>query len=164
MESFTKFRRQIVKYIIIVAAIMELSSLIFHGVDSKFLLGLIAGTAVTVVNFTILELSAVKLMETRSSGPVVAGYFIRLPIYGVVFYFCIRAGISSAISCGLGFVTLPLALMYLYGIKSRFPGAEKNPLNDWTEPKEWNQWDEDDDEDDDWNTFPKWTENKKKKL
>jgi hypothetical protein len=52
--------------------------------------------------------------------------------------------------------------MYIYGIKSRFKGAEKNPLNDWTEPKEWNDssdWDEDDDK---WGPLPKWTDNKKK--
>lgn len=162
MTSFMKFRNQIFKYSILIAVVMELISLVVLGVSSKFLLGLVSGTAVTIVNFTILERSAAKLMQKKSKGPVVAGYFIRLPIYGIVFYICLRAGLRSAVGCALGFVTLPLALMYIYGIKSRFPGAEKNPLNDWTEPKEWNDPSEWDDEEDDWGPLPAWTAKKKK--
>lgn len=163
MSSFLKFRNQIFMHSIIIAVLMELVSLAVLGISSKFLLGLVAGTAVTIVNFTILERSAVKLMQKQSKGPVVAGYFLRLPIYGVVFYACLMAGLRSAVGCALGFITLPLALMYLYGIKSRFPGAEKNPLNDWTEPKEWNDASAWDDEEDDWGPLPKWTDNKKNK-
>lgn len=162
MASFLKFRNQIFMHSIIIAVLMELISLAVLGISSKFLLGLVAGTAVTIVNFTILERSAVKLMQKQSKGPVVAGYFLRLPIYGAVFYACLMAGLRSAVGCALGFVTLPLALMYLYGIKSRFPGAEKNPLNDWTEPKEWNDPSAWDDDEDDWGPLPKWTDNKKK--
>jgi ATP synthase I chain len=162
MASFLKFRNQIFKYSILVAIIMEVVSFAVFGLSSKFLLGLVAGTAVTIVNFTILERSAAKLVQKNSKGPVVAGYFLRLPIYGVVFYVCLMAGMRSAIGCALGFVTLPLALIYIYGIKSRFPGAEKNPLNDWTEPKEWNDSSDWDDDDDDWGPLPKWTDKKKK--
>lgn len=164
MTSFMKFRNQAVKYSIIVAVIMELGSLFVLGFSTKFLLGLLAGTATSIVNFTILERSAQGLMQTNSKVPVVAGYFLRLPIYGLVFYACLMSGTRSVIGCALGFVTLPLALIYIYGIKSWFPGAEKNPLNDWTEPKEWKDsadWD-DEEKDDEWEPLPKWTDKKPK--
>jgi len=161
MTPFKKFTNQIFKYCIIIAIIMEAISLIVLGIDGGFALGLAVGTATAVMNFIILENSAVKLMKKNSSGPVVAGYFIRMPIYGAVFYLCLRVGIISAVSCALGFVTLPLAMIYLYGIRSRFPGAVKNPLNDWTEPKKWNDLSEFDDEDDDWGPLPSWTKKKK---
>lgn len=161
MASFLKFRNQIFKYSIIVAIIMELVSVIFIGLSTKFLLGMVVGTAVTLLNFSILERSSEMLMKKNSTGPMVGGYFIRMPIYGVAFYLCLRAGLYCAVACGLGFVTLPVALLYIYGIKSRFPGAEKNPLNDWKEPKEWNDLSDAEDEDD-WGPLPKWTEDKNK--
>ncbi len=164
MASFTKFRNQTLKYSIIIAILMELVSLGVLGFSTKFLLGLFAGTATSILNFVILEHSAIGLMQTNSKVPVVAGYFLRLPIYGLVFYACLMSGTRSVAGCALGFVTLPLALMYIYGIKSRFPGAEKNPLNDWTEPKEWKDsadWDDQDDEDE-WEPLPKWIDKKPK--
>ncbi len=164
MTSFMKFRNQAVKYSIIVAIVMELVSLVVLGFSMKFLLGLFAGTATSIVNFAILERSAVGLMQTNSKAPVVLGYFLRLPIYGAVFYACLMSGTNSVIGCALGFVTLPIALIYIYGIKSRFPGAEKNPLNDWTEPKEWKDpadWDEENEEDE-WEPLPKWIDKKTK--
>lgn len=163
MGSLSKFGKQIFKYSMIIAVIMELGSLIPLGPDARFLLGLVAGTAITMVNFVILEISAVQLMQKNSGAPVVTGYFIRMVTYGIVFYLCIKVSIICAIGCGVGFLTLPLSMMYLYGIKSRFPGAEKNPLNDWTEPKEWKDPSEWDDEEDDWGPLPKWTKNNKKK-
>jgi hypothetical protein len=164
MNSFAKFRNQTILHTIAIAVIIEVVSLVVLGFSSKFLLGLLAGTATTIVNFAILESSAIGLMHTNSKIPVVTGYFLRLPIYGVVFYLCLMEGMRSVVGCALGFVTLPLALMYIYGIRSRFPGAAKNPLNDWTEPKEWNDpasWDEEDQ--DDWGPLPKWTDGKQKK-
>jgi hypothetical protein len=163
MGSLSKFGKQIFKYSMIIAVIMELGSLIPLGLDARFLLGLVAGLAITMVNFVILEISAVQLMQKNSGAPVVTGYFIRMVTYGIAFYFCIKVSIICGIGCGVGFLTLPLAMIYLYGIKSRFPGAEKNPLNDWTEPKEWKDSSEWDDEEDDWGPLPKWTKDNKKK-
>lgn len=159
--SFFKLRSQVLLHTLAAAALMGLVSLLVHGFDAKLLLGLVAGTATTVVNYGILERSVMNLMAKNSRGPVVAGYFLRLPIYGVVFYLCIRAGIPGAIGCALGFVSLHLALMYLYGIRTLFPGAPKNPLNDWTEPKQWADPSEWDDEDDGWGPLPKWPQDKK---
>jgi hypothetical protein len=162
MTAYKKFTKQIFKYCIIIAVIIELIGIIVLGFESKFLFGILAGTGTTILNFAILEASAIKLMQKHSQGPVVAGYFIRLPIYGVVFYFCLKAGIPCAAACALGFLTLPLSMLYVYGIRSRFPGAEKNPLNDWTQPKKWRDLSEFDDEDDDWGPLPKWTKKDKK--
>ena len=40
--------------------------------------------------------------------------------------------------------------MFLYGIVYKFIKKKKNPLNDWIEPKQWNDLSVYDDEDDDW--------------
>lgn len=163
--SFFKLRIQVLQHTLAAAALMGLVSLLVHGFDARLLLGLAAGTATNVVNYGILERSVLALMDKNSRVRVVAGYFIGLPIYGVVFYLCLRAGAPSAVGCALGFLTLQLALIYLFGIRSLFPGAPKNPLNDWTEPKQWrdpSEWEDGEDEKDDWGPLPKWPDNKKK--
>jgi len=153
MEDLRKFKIQIYRYCIIIAAVIQLISIIVLGLDRVFTNCLILGTIVTIINFNILVYSAARLMQTKSKGPVVGGYFVRLPIYGIVFHICLKMGLQGAIGCVLGFITLHISMIYIYGIKSRFPGAKKNPLNSWTEPKKWRSPSEWEDEDDDSNDF-----------
>lgn len=164
IASFMKLKGRVLLHCMAAAVLIELISLAFHGFDSRFLLGLVAGTGTTVLNYGSLERSVLALMDKNSRVRAVTGYFLRLPVYGLVFYLCLRAGPSSAVGCVLGFLTLQLALFYLFGIRSFFPGAPKNPLNDWTEPKKWrdpSEWEEGEDDEDDWGPLPKWPENKK---
>jgi hypothetical protein len=162
--SFLKLKYQVLLHALAAAVLIELISLIFYGYDTRFLLGLLAGTGTTVLNYRSLERSVLAVMDKNSRVRAVTGYFLRLPVYGLVFYLCLRAGAPSAVGCVLGFLTLQFALLYLFGIRSLFPGAPKNPLNDWTEPRQWrdpSEWEDGEDEDDDWGPLPKWPDNKK---
>jgi hypothetical protein len=131
------------------AAIAELVSLPVIGRELPFLIGLIGGTLTTMLNFRILVWSAERMLDLHSRGPVIGGYFLRLPIYGVVFFFSLRLGAHCATACVIGFLTLHLSILIIYGLESHLPGARKNPLNSWTEPRQWrdpSEWEEDDDD------------------
>jgi hypothetical protein len=153
MEGLNAFKKRILVHCLIIAAVAEIVFIIVKGFQPWILLGLIIGTLTAMVNFAILVRAGKALISLQSKAPVVGAYFIRLPIYGIVFFICVRlGGLYAALGCGIGFLTVPFAIMIIYGIESRLPGAKKNPLNDWTEPKEWNDPDEWDD-DDDWHSL-----------
>lgn len=149
MKDLSEFKNQIIKYGIIIAAAIAVISFFFLGY--KFLWGLLAGTAVACFNFNLIVITGRNVAKTGRRASVVGGYFIRMPIYGIVFYLCIRSSLLAAAGCGVGFLTVPLAIFYIYGIRSKFPGARKNPLNESDTPRTWRDLDEDDwDEEDDW--------------
>ncbi|MDO4196708.1 MAG: hypothetical protein Q4D33_11240, partial [Prevotellaceae bacterium] len=121
------------------------------GVSIPFIGGLVVGTAVTAFNFNLLVLSGEKVVSEQRTMPIVGGYFVRLVIYGIVFFIATRFGFRAAVGCAIGFVTLHVAIMFTYLIVYGLFKKKKNPLNDWTEPKKWNDLSVYDDEDDDWN-------------
>lgn len=151
MTDLTEFKSDIVKCVLIVAAIAEIISLPILGFSLLFTAGLIVGTAVTILNFVLLVKAGEKVMEAKRAMPMVGGYFVRLVIYGVFFVAAVKVGMHAAIGCAVGFVCLHVGIMVTYLIVYGLFKKKKNPLNDWTEPKEWNDLSVYDDEDDDWN-------------
>ena len=82
---------------------------------------------------------------------MVVGYFARMLLYGAVFFICIKMESAVRIRLPGGIrITLHFGIVILYSVVYRFILKKKNPLNDWTEPKEWNDLSEDDEEDDYW--------------
>lgn len=152
MTNLSDFKKEIVKYSIIMALVAEVISLVIIGINLRFVCGLIVGTAVTIFNFHLLVLSGEKVMEEQRAMPVVGGYFVRLVIYGVVFFVATRFGFAAAAGCAAGFITIHAAIMFTYLIVYGLFKKKANPLNDWTEPKKWNDLSVYDDEDDDWNS------------
>lgn len=151
MEGLKAFKRRILIHCVAIGVICEIGFVIARGFHLWDLLGIAIGTVTTMINFVFLVWSGKALVATKRKAPVIWAYFIRLPIYGMVFYLCLRLGGKwGALGCAVGFVTLALSIMVIYGIESHLPGAKKNPLNDWTEPKKWRDPSEWDDEDDDW--------------
>jgi len=120
MDGLTSFKNQIFKYGIMAAAVFELASLPFLGLDARYFYGLSLGTAVAIVNFNIMAFTFQQTLERRKSAIAFAGYFVRLAIYGGTFYMSIGVSLISALGTGLGFLTLKLALFYLHGFKSEF--------------------------------------------
>lgn len=151
MTDLTQFKREINIYTLLMAIVAELISLPFLGFDLGFSGGLIVGTLVTVLNFTLLVKAGEKVMDTREAKPMVGGYFIRLVIYGITFFAALKIGFHVAIGCASGFVTLHVAILFLYTVVYGLFKKKENPLNDWTEPKEWNDLSVYDDEDENWN-------------
>ncbi len=153
MEGLNAFKKRILVHCPVIALAAGIVFTAVKGFHPWILLGLIIGTLTAMVNFAMLVKAGQALVALKSKGPVVGAYFIRLPIYGIIFFICVKlGGLYAAMGCGIGFLTIPLAIAIIYGIEIHLPGAKKNPLNDWTEPKEWNDPDEWDD-DDDWHSL-----------
>ena len=150
MTSLKEFRNEIIIYGIVMAAVAEVVSLFVIGPNALFAAGLAAGTAVSVIGFIILVRTGETLAEESKKSPILLGYIVRLLLYGVVFFICIKASLPCGFGCGVGFVTIHFGILFLYGVVYKFFKKKKNPLNDWTEPKEWNDLSAYDDEDDDW--------------
>lgn len=151
MTNLKEFKKEIVKYALFVALLAEIISIPFVGVKLAFTGGLIVGTAVTVLNFNLLVFSGEKVVSKGRAMPMVGGYFARLVIYGASFVLCVKLGeMFAAIGCVAGFVTIHVSILFTYLVVYGLIKKKKNPLNDWTEPKEWNDLSVYDDEDDDW--------------
>lgn len=152
MTSLKEFRNEIILYGVVMAAVAEGVSLLVIGPNAMFAAGLAAGTAVSILGFIILVKTGETLMEESKKSPILLGYIVRLFLYGAVFFICIKLSLPCGFGCGIGFVTIHFGIMFLYGIVYKFIKKKKNPLNDWTEPKEWNDLSVYDDEDD-WPTL-----------
>ena len=144
------FRKEIIITTICMAGLAELLSLPVIGPSLPFLIGLAAGTAMTILCFEILAKIGVMTGKKGGSGPMVGGYFVRMLLYGAVFFICIRWKVACGFGCLAGILSLHFGILVLYGIVYKFILKKENPLNDWTGPKEWNDLSVYDDEDDDW--------------
>ena len=145
-----QFRKEIIITTICMAVAAELISLPVIGPSLPFGLGVCAGTAVTILCFEILAKVGGMTGAKHGSGPMVGGYFVRMLLYGAVFFFCIRWKVACGFGCLAGILTLHFGILILYGIVYRFILKKDNPLKDWTGTKEWNDLSVYDDEDDDW--------------
>ena len=151
MTNLKEFKREIVKYAMFAALLALVISIPLAGLRIDFACGLLAGTAVTVLNFNLLVMAGEKVMSEGRAMPMVGGYFARLVIYGAAFVLCAKLGeMFAAIGCVTGFITIHVSILFTYLVVYGLIKKKKNPLNDWTEPKEWNDLSVYDDEDDDW--------------
>lgn len=116
-----QFKRQIYKYALLIALIAEVISLPVLGLDLRFTYGLIVGTAVAIVNFTLMEATLRTAMTGASAASIIiAGYMVRLVFYGASFYICIKTSYPCALGVAIGFVTIKIAIYYLHGFKAKF--------------------------------------------
>lgn len=148
MTNLKGFRNEVIIYGILMAAVAEVVSVFVIGPCLFFPAGLAVGTAVSVAGFVILIRTGRSLMEQSKKSPILLGYIVRLFLYGASFLICIKVDLRCGFGCVIGFVTIHFGIMFLYGIVYKFIKKKKNPLNDWTQPKRWNDlsiYDEDDD-------------------
>lgn len=148
--NLKEFGKEIIITAICMAAVAELVSLLVIGPSLAFALGVCAGTATTIVCFLLLTKIGAMTAENNSSGPMIGGYFVRMLLYGAVFFVCIKMSVTCGFGCLAGFVTLHFGILVLYGFVYRFILKKDNPLKDWTGSKDWNDLSVYDDEDDDW--------------
>ena len=154
MTNLTEFRNEIILYACLMAALAEIISLFVIGPSLMFIIGLIVGTAISIIGFLILVRSGRHLIEKEKKAPVIMGYIIRLVMYAVSFFICIKISLRCGAGCGFGFITIHFGIIFLYGIVYNFFKKKKNPLNDWTTPKKWNDLSIYDDEDEEWGVEP----------
>ena len=129
-EEHEKLINPLYGYCILIAVIIELGSLCIIGWVPQFLYGLALGTSVAIINYKLLVLSS-KLSLEMGRGIIlsIVGYCARLAIYGVAFYVSYKIGTVSGIATLLGYMTIKLAMFYVYGFKSGFKSRDYKGVN-----------------------------------
>lgn len=154
MIDLSGFKKEIIRYGLVVGIIVAIGSLVFLGIDLRFYAGLALGTGITLINFEILVYSGRKAVENRKRGPVIVGYGVRLPIYAIGLIIAVQFGMHCMAGCAIAFFETQIAMLYLYGIKKR-----PNPFKDWDDSVKFNNphdWEDEEEEDDDWGVPPSW--------
>lgn len=146
--TMKKFELETILYGIAVSVVFEICSLAVIGPNKLFALGLAVGTLVACIGFIILANMGKAILALKMSIPMVISYIIRMLGYGAVFLICVKISYPCGAGCAIGFTCIPIGLVLLYGFVYRVIKKVKNPLNDWDEPKEWNDLSEYDEEDD----------------
>jgi len=126
MEDLTRFKLQIFKYALIAAILFGLGSLPFLGLSIPYLYGLLLGTCVGALGFSLLVAISKKTITGRKAWLAPLGYMIRMPVYCLAFFFCYAGyGIISGVGCILGILTIQAAILYIHGIKAKLRKREK---------------------------------------
>lgn len=154
-KEFRGFKRKIFLYAMIVAGICQVISFFILGLDVLFTYGLFLGTAVAIVNFSILEGTLrIAMSGSSAAGIIIVGYLIRLAFYGFSFYTCVTTSYPCGAGAAIGYLTVKVAIYYLHGFKAKFSTGRvvrEEPENleskehwyDYKEDKK-DGWDEDD--------------------
>lgn len=142
--TLNQFKNQIFLGTIIVGLFCEVISLFFLGWNPKFAYGLLLGTAISIVNFNLMEFYLHKTLINSNRWMFFLGYMNRLLIFGVSFYVAIKVGILSGLGAIIGFMTLKIAIFYIHGIRAKFSTGrivreepeELQPKNHWYDDQE----------------------------
>lgn len=125
MEDIRKLKKQIFLYGTVVVAVCEFGSLFILGWEPVFLFSLMAGLAVAIINFNVLSFTLNKMLTTGIQGYSALGFFVRIFLYCVVFYFCVTRSYAAGAACLIGFLSLKLPMYYFYAIKPKFDTKRK---------------------------------------
>ncbi|MDR3242836.1 MAG: ATP synthase subunit I [Clostridiales Family XIII bacterium] len=119
MEEIAAFKGRIFKYGVIAGVIFEAVSLPFLGLSKDFAYGLALGTAVSIVNFNIMELILRRILAGWNPMLNFPAYLFRMLIYGIAFYMAMRMSRVAGLGAVLGFVTLKTAIYFLHGFTAK---------------------------------------------
>lgn len=125
MNDIITFKNRIFLYGVIISLLCALISIIFIGVNVQFLYGLALGTSIAIVNFQLLAFTLKKVLGGLGAYLAFVGYLFRLMIYGGAFYASMRIGLNSGMGTLFGFMTLKIAIYYLYGFRAKFSTNRK---------------------------------------
>ena len=127
MDNSTAFKLQIVKYTLIITVIFEAGSFPFLGFSLEYLIGLLAGTAVSIFGFLMLYMMSEMVLNTGQKWLSSAGYMIRLMFYGIAFLICAKfGGLVAGVACLIGFMTGIFAIIFVHGIRANFSKDKKD--------------------------------------
>jgi hypothetical protein len=117
MREGGKFKRDVVLRALPVMLFFEVVSLFFLGLNPGFSVGLLLGTAASILNFFIMSFAAERVLSTGRNGATFSGFFLRLAVYGGAFYLsAVRISLIAGLGTGLGFLTAIIAVLYLNGL------------------------------------------------
>lgn len=115
MESTRTLEKKIIRFACIEAVVVILFFLFFFENSYPYILGLIFGLAIGILNF--LELSrtlnrAVTLPPEKAQAFATRKYFVRYVIYGVVLWVSIKAPYLHVLGTVLGILLIKGALLF----------------------------------------------------
>lgn len=114
MNQVRELERQTVKYAIIGTLIASVLFFVIFDDPIQFVLGLLFGSAIGVLNF--MELSktlsrAVQLPPDKAQGYTTRKYFLRYVIYGVVLWVSIQADYIHVLGTIVGLLLIKVVLL-----------------------------------------------------
>ena len=128
VREVSEFKGKIIKWSLVITVIIGVLSLFFLGFDKHFFLGLFLGVLVTILNFNLLVWQGLSLTGVKKPRAAsYFGYFIRLLLYGFVFYLTIRISYLCGFGALLGFLSQKIAIFFVYMILPKFAKKEENP-------------------------------------
>lgn len=119
MESFDTFKNRIVKYGIVLMFIIEIASIPVIGLNYKFALGLLLGTAISVVNLYLLAFQCRQVIMQGNKLISVWGYLLRLFLFGAVAVICIKISLRCGVGAILGILTTKAAMFIVSMSRSK---------------------------------------------
>ena len=121
-----KFKLDTLKYTLIITALFEAGSIPVLKFSPEYLCGLMAGAAVSVAGFYILLFISERVLSSGQRWLSSLGYLVRLPIYGAVFFICLKiGGLIAGVACLIGFLTGMIALIVVQATRAKAPGDKK---------------------------------------
>ena len=124
-DDMKKFKLQIHIYTLVAAVVFGVGSIPFLGLNTHYFYGLISGVCISIVSFNVLLFVSEMVLNTGNKYMAALGYLIRLPLYGLDFYMCLRIGVVAGIACVIGFMAAPASMVYVHGIKAKYSAGRK---------------------------------------
>lgn len=99
---------------VVSVAIAALIAFFVMGNSVKFSYGLVLGTAIVIINLTLLAFTtdmALIKKQTGMSSLATAGYLVRIILFGGAFYVALKTGYPSAIGMIIAYIISRFAFL-----------------------------------------------------
>jgi len=114
MNEVRNLQRQTIKYAVIGTVITAILLLVVFDDPNQYVLGLLFGSAIGILNFMELAKTlsrAVELSPDKAQGFTTRKYFLRYVIYGVVLWVSIQADYIHVLGTIVGLMQIKVVLL-----------------------------------------------------
>lgn len=114
METVAEIQRKIFKGVIILSSLVSVFGFIFVKKPVPFVLGVLFGTIVGILNFRLMYLSltkAVKMLPHKAQVYGTTSYFTRYAITGAVLFVSIKRDHINVLGTILGLVAMKMVIL-----------------------------------------------------
>lgn len=114
--EFTENKHKIWMYCGMYTLVCEIISIVFVGFRWDFAAGILAGTVTVLVNFTLLEKFANKVLFDKKTLTAFLLQLGRYLLFGLVAYACIRISLTAGLAYSIGILGITVGILIKYGI------------------------------------------------
>ncbi|MCC5909657.1 MAG: ATP synthase subunit I [Clostridiaceae bacterium] len=130
MDALRNTQMQIIKGVLIVNGCIAIIGLLLISPALPFLIGLLFGTIISILNFRLLYLTvnkAVTMREAQAKIYAASRYMLRYFVVGIVLYISIKADYINILGTILGIITLKIVILKkeLFNSKAYFKNIFK---------------------------------------